>query len=96
MTEVQVSIDIVALSYVQECPIQTAARPTLAPERNILVSLFEPHLVMILTDALCRNEVNIGENAYSTTKKGSIFRDMTPYMLLLHLGNPEQWRPLHW
>ena len=48
MTKIQVSVDIVALSCMQECPIQTAAstaaRPPLAPERNIEVSLFEPHL----------------------------------------------------
>ncbi len=61
MTEIQVSVDI-TVSCIQECPIRTAERPTLAPERNILVSLFGPHLAMVLTD--CKNEVKSGRNGY--------------------------------
>ena len=70
MTEIQVSIDIVALSCIQECPIQTAARPTLAPARNILLSLFEPHLVMVFTGVLCKSEVKIWERWLLSNEKG--------------------------
>ena len=77
MTEIQVSIDIVALSCIQECPIQTAARPTLAPARNILLSVFEPHLVMVFTGVLGKSEVEIGKDGYQATEKDSIFKDVT-------------------
>ena len=56
---IYVSIDIEARSCIQECPIRTAARPTLAPERKVLVSLFEPRLVVLFMNPLCLDEVGI-------------------------------------